>query len=107
MLLRQDGRRHEYRNLLSVGNRFKRRTDRDLGLSEADIAADQAVHDLRAFHVTLCIFDRVKLVLGFFIRKQFLKLTLPYRIRTVGVSRTFLPDRVKIDQVLRDILYRA
>ena len=49
VLLDQQRRRHEYGDLLAVLHRLERRTDRDLGLAVADVAADQPVHrDLRS-----------------------------------------------------------
>ena len=46
MLLGEQRRRHEHRDLLAVGERDERRAQRDLGLAEADVAADEAVHRL-------------------------------------------------------------
>ncbi len=53
MLLRQHGRRHQHGDLLAVHHRFERGADGDLGFAVADVAADQAVHRLGAFHVGL------------------------------------------------------
>jgi hypothetical protein len=42
---------------------------RDLGLAEADIAADQPVHRFGRFQVAQHILDRALLILGLFIRE--------------------------------------
>ena len=44
----QQRRRHQNRDLLLVGDGLECRAHRDLGLSVADVAADQAVHRTRA-----------------------------------------------------------
>ena len=44
MLLGEQRRRHEHRDLLAVGERDERGAQRDLGLAEADVAADEPVH---------------------------------------------------------------
>ena len=44
VLLGEQRRRHEHRDLLAVGERDERGAQRDLGLAEADVAADEAVH---------------------------------------------------------------
>ena len=59
MLLCQNRRRYKVDNLFSLLHRLKRRADRDLRLSVSDVSAYKPVHDLMAFHITLCIFDRL------------------------------------------------
>ena len=44
VLLGEERGRDEHRDLLAVGERDERRAERDLGLAEADVAADEAVH---------------------------------------------------------------
>ena len=44
VLFGQQRRRHEQHDLLAVGDRDERGAKRDLGLAEADVAADQPVH---------------------------------------------------------------
>jgi len=46
VLLAEDGRRHEDRDLLAIQNALERRPNSHLGLAEAHVAADQAVHRL-------------------------------------------------------------
>ena len=51
VLKRQHRRRREDRDLLAVHHRLERRAHRDFGLAVADIAAEQAIHRRRRFHV--------------------------------------------------------
>ena len=64
VLARQQRRRHHHRHLLAVHGGDEGRAQRHLGLAEADVAADQAIHrpaggELAHHHV-----DRGLLVLG-------------------------------------------
>ena len=58
MLKRQHRRRREERHLLAVHHRLERGAHRDFGLAVADVAAQQAVHRRRRFHVALDVGDR-------------------------------------------------
>jgi hypothetical protein len=51
VLLGQQRGRAQYRHLLAVGHGDEGGAHGDLGLAEADVAADQAVHRLAGFHV--------------------------------------------------------
>ncbi len=51
MLLGQQRGRAQHRDLLAVGHGDEGGAHGDLGLAEADVAADQAVHRLAGFHV--------------------------------------------------------
>ena len=51
MLLRENGRRHQDRDLSSVHHRLERGANGDFGFAEADVAANQAIHRLGPFHV--------------------------------------------------------
>ena len=51
MLKCEDGSGRQHRDLLAVAERFESGAHDDFGLAVADIAAEQAVHGLRAFHV--------------------------------------------------------
>ena len=44
MLLREQRGRHEHRHLLAALHGDERSAQRDLGLAEADVAADDAIH---------------------------------------------------------------
>ena len=64
VLLGEDRRRRQHHHLLAVGGGLDRGPQRDLGLAEADVAADQAVHRLLGLHVALDRLDRLDLVGG-------------------------------------------
>ena len=69
MLLGEQRGRHQHRDLLAVGDRDERGAQRDLGLAEADVAADQAVHRLAALQVLEHGVDRGRLV-GRFLERE-------------------------------------
>ena len=48
VLLGEDRGRYQHQHLAAAGDDLQGRADRDLGLAEADVAADQAVHRPRA-----------------------------------------------------------
>ncbi len=65
MLAREQGRRRDHRDLLAVHRRDEGGAQRNLGLAEADVAADQAVHRLAFGQVGQHVLDRAFLVVGF------------------------------------------
>ena len=69
VLLGEQGGRHQHRNLLAAVHCEEGRAHGDLGLAEADIAADQAVHRLRAGHVLEYRLNGGQLVGGFLKRE--------------------------------------
>ena len=62
VLLRQQRRRHEHRDLLAALHGDERGAQRDLGLAEADVAADDAVHRAARAQVVDDGLDRAELV---------------------------------------------
>ena len=82
VLKREHGGRREHGDLLAVAQRFERGSHGDFGLAEADVAAQQAVHGMRRFHVALDLFGGGKLVLGFGELEGVFELALP-----VGIGR--------------------
>ena len=65
----EDGRRRHDGHLPSAQRHGRRRSQRDLRLSEADITADQPIHRLAAGHIAEHVADRGGLVDGFGERK--------------------------------------
>ncbi len=80
MLCRQQRRRCEHGDLLAVLDRLERGADRDLGLAEAHVAADEAVHRVGEFHVAFDLVDRGALVGGLDVRERLFHLGLPRRV---------------------------
>ena len=64
MLLREHGCRGDHDRLRAAAHRLEGRADRDLGLAEPDVPADQAVHRAHRLHVALGLGDRPELVPG-------------------------------------------
>ena len=92
MLLGEDGRGREDRHLASAEHALERGAQRDLGLAEADVAADEPVHRRGAFHVGLHVDDRARLVRGLAMREGTLELAHPgvvrvLRVRDAGLGR--------------------
>ena len=87
VLPHEQGRRHEHRDLLAVLDGLECGAHRDLGLAEADVAREQAVHRDRPLHVGLDLVDRLQLVGRLGERERLLELVLP---RGVGAERVAL-----------------
>ena len=104
VLFGQERRRHEHRDLLALHHGLEGRADRDLGLAEADVAADQAVHRLGLFHVLLDVVDRDELVAGLLMREGIFELGLPGRVGAERVAGHRHPHRVEPDQLARHVL---
>ncbi|MEI2704359.1 MAG: hypothetical protein V9E89_03635 [Ilumatobacteraceae bacterium] len=107
VLLREDRRRHQHGHLLAVIDRLERRPQRDFGFAVADIAADQAIHRVRLFHVRLDITHRAQLIFRLHIRERSFQFVLPGRIR----ARTAWPGalrawRIQSEQFARFVLDR-
>ena len=67
MLAGEQSGRCDHRDLLAVHRRDEGRAQRDLGLAEADIAADEAIHRLAAFEVGQDIGNGAVLIVGFLV----------------------------------------
>ena len=76
---------HQHRDLLAVLHGLERGPDGDLGLAEADVAADQAVHRGLVLHVGLHVDDGLGLVGGGLVGERLLHLPLPGRVGGEGV----------------------
>ncbi len=72
----------EHGHLLAVAQRFERRAHGDFGFAEAYVAAEQAVHGMRRFHVALDFFSGGYLIFGFGELEGVFEFALP-----VGVLR--------------------
>ena len=106
-LLCQNGCRSKICHLLAVLHRLEGRTDCNLRLAVAHVTANQSVHYFMALHISLCGFNCKNLILSLIKRKKLLKLSLPYRILTEGISVLLLTLCVQLHQVSRNLLYRT
>ena len=64
MLTGQQRRRTDDRDLLARERRDESRPQRDLGLAETDVAADQTIHRLAARQIVEHVGDRLQLIVG-------------------------------------------
>lgn len=81
VLLGEDRGRDQDHHLPAVGGGLDRGPQRHLGLAEADVAADQAVHRPLRFHVALDRLDRLHLVSRLAVGKGGLERDLPLAVR--------------------------
>ncbi len=104
VLLCQDRRRHEIRDLLAVLNSLECSAYSNLRFPIPYIAADQPVHDARALHVAFCRLDGQQLVSGLLKRKHLLKLLLPHCIFAKDKSLFLLPDGIQLHEIFCDLI---
>ena len=103
VLLGEQRRGDEDRDLAAVLDRLERGPDCDLGLAVADIADDDPVHGHGFLHVLLHGIDREHLVLGLDVWEVVLHLPLPGAVRRERVPRGALPLRVELDELTGDL----
>ena len=105
MLVGEDGRRRQHRHLIAGVDRLERGAHRDLGLAEADVAAQQAVHRPRALEVLLDRLGGGELVVGLVELERRLELALEVG---VGKQRRRLRELalgVELEQLLRHVAH--
>ncbi len=105
VLERQHGGRREEGDLFAVHRRLERGAHRHFGLAVADVAAQQAVHRRRRFHVLLDVGDRGRLIDGQVVFEGVLELLLPVRIGREGVARHRLARGVELEQLLGHVAH--
>ena len=103
VLLREDRRRDEHQRLLAVDRDREGGAHRDLGLAEADVAADEPVHRARRLEVLLHGLDRRALVLGLAVRELGLEPLEPVVREVVGDARRLLAPRVEREQLAGEL----
>ena len=103
VLLGEHGRRHEHQHLLAVDCDRERGAQRHLGLAEADVAADEAVHRMRRLEVLHHRLDRRALVVGLAVRELRLEPLDPLVLDVVCEARLRLPLRVELQQLARHL----
>ena len=99
MLLHQQRRRREHRDLLAGVHGDERGAHRHLGLAEADVAAHDAVHGPLAGQIAEHLADRLRLIGGLLEREGAgERLVLELRQRQ-GEARLRLAPRVQVEQL--------
>ena len=96
MLLGEQGGRRQKRDLASAGDSHECGAQRDLGFTEADIAADQSVHGAGRDHVLDNGMYRAALVGGFFEAEIVGKALVVGGAVTEGVAFARLTSRIDI-----------
>ena len=99
----QRGRREDS-DLLAALDGFERGADRDLGLAESDVAADEAVHRVGPLHVGFDVVDRRGLVGGLDVREGLFHLPLPRCVLAERVPLGIDPLLVEHHQLLGDLV---
>ena len=93
-------------HLFASCDRFEDGSDGHLCFAEAHIAADEAVHGLAFFHVTLHLGRCLELIRRRFIGEGILQLGLPGSIHGVSKAGCLVPLRIELDQVERHFAHR-
>ncbi len=99
MLLYQYCSRCQQSSLLAIHNAFEDGPKTDLRLAEADITAEQTLHNPRLFHVRFNLSYHPLLVFRFFIGKSGLKILLPDRIRRKSMALDLSPGGIERYQI--------
>ncbi len=103
VLLREQGRRHQHRDLPPAGDGGEAGAKGDLGLAEADIAANDAVHRAPRAHVGEDGLDRVVLVDGLLEGKRRLEGAVGGLVKAEGTALAGRAPRIEIEQLRRDV----
>src|SRR5207248_1517737 len=99
----EDRRRAEDERLLSVQRGGERRPDRDLGLAEPDVAADEPVHRPRRLEVLLHGLDRLLLIVRLPVRKRRFEALEPVPADVEREAGCLLPPRVERQEHSREL----
>ena len=99
VLLRQNRRRHQDRDLLASLHRLEGGAHRDFGLAVAHVAHQQPVHGQRALHVALDVLGGLPLVRGVLVEEAALQLPLPAGIRRERESGGDRAPGVEVQQL--------
>ena len=99
VLVSENRRRNEYRDLALRLHGLERRTHRDFGLSIADVPDKEPIHRTRRFHVFLDVGRCLALIGRVLEEERRLELRLPRRIRSVWRPRRDATARVQIQEL--------
>ena len=104
VLLHKDGGRGQERRLLAAHHALEDGAQGHFGLAVAHVAAEQAVHDARLFHVALDVLDGGELVGGLLVGEAVLELALPGGVRVEGVAGRGLAVGVEFQKFAGNLL---
>ena len=103
MLLCEQRRGHQNRDLLAAVYGSEGRPERHLRLAESHVAADDAIHRLIGFEIGEDVVDRVRLVLGQLEREAALECTVVGFRPAEAVARPRRAPRIDVEQFRRDV----
>ena len=106
MLEREHRRRREHGDLLAVHHRLERGAHGDFRLAVADVAAQQAIHRRRRFHIVLDLGDRRGLIDRQLVRERRLELFLPVRVGRERVAGNGFALRIELEQLFGHVAHR-
>ena len=106
VLVREDRRRREHRDLLPVEHGLEGRAHRDLRLAVTDVAAQQPVHGLLRLHVPLDVRDRLRLVGRLLVLEGVLEFLLPGGILREGEPGGQRPAGVELQELVGHVAHR-
>ena len=106
MLQCQDSRRHQHSHLLAIGCRLECSTNGDLGLTEAHIATDEAIHRSRRLHIALDSLRSLELIGRILPLERSLQSLLQIAVGREGKALTRLALGIECNEFTRDILDR-
>ncbi len=107
VLLREDGRRHEHGDLLTVHDGLEGGADADFSFTEADVAANEAVHRFGEFHIGLGFKDGAHLIGSFLVDKGALEFALPGCVGGEGMAGLGFAGSLDGEQLAGDIMHSA
>ena len=105
VLKREHRRGREEGHLFAVHHGLERRAHRHFRLAVADVAAEQAIHRRRRFHVGLDVADRGELIGREVVREGVLELLLPVRVGAEGMPDHRLARGVQLQQLLGHVAH--
>ena len=107
MLVRQNGGRHENRDLAIRLYGLERRTHGDLGLAVSDVANEEAIHGPWLFHVLLDVDGGFPLIRRILEEERRLELSLPRGVGEMRGPGGDLSAGVEVEQLDRHLLDRG
>ena len=105
VLLREQRRRHQHRDLPAAGDRGERGPKRNFRLAEADVAADHAIHRLAGAHVGQHGLDRLVLVDRLLERERRLEDAIGVFVERERPAFACRAARVEIEQFRGDVAH--
>ena len=104
VLVGQHRRGHHHSHLFAIDGGLEGGAHRHLGLAEAHITADEAVHGARAFHIRLHVVGGLELVGGVLIEEAGLQLMLQVGVGTELEAFLLAATAIELDEVAGDVL---